>query len=118
LGVAGRVARPLHLDLAALRARPEVTTRVTLECAGNGRALLTPRPVSRPWRVEAVGTAEWTGVPLRPLLAEAGVGPDAVDVVFTGADHGAERGVEQDYQRSLPVDAPWAPSPRCWWRTR
>jgi len=24
-------------------------------------------------------------------------------VVFTGADHGVERGVEQDYQRSLPV---------------
>jgi hypothetical protein len=36
LGVAGRVARPLHLDVAALRARPEVTTRVTLERAGNG----------------------------------------------------------------------------------
>ncbi|MDH6213957.1 sulfite oxidase [Streptomyces pseudovenezuelae] len=102
--VGGRVRRPLELDLAALRAFPEVTTRVTLECAGNGRALLTPRPVSQPWLVEAVGTAEWTGVPLRLLLAEAGVEPDAVDVVFTGADHGVERGVEQDYQRSLPVD--------------
>ena len=33
----------------------------------------------------------------RPLLEEAGVSPDAVDVVFTGADHGVERGVEQDY---------------------
>jgi DMSO/TMAO reductase YedYZ molybdopterin-dependent catalytic subunit len=103
LTVGGRVRRPLELDLAALRAFPEITTRVTLECAGNGRALLTPRPVSQPWLVEAVGTAEWTGVPLRLLLAEAGVEPDAVDVVFTGADHGVERGVEQDYQRSLPV---------------
>ena len=28
---------------------------------------------------------------------------DAVDVVFTGADHGVERGVEQDYQRGLPA---------------
>lgn len=28
---------------------------------------------------------------------------DAVDVVCTGADHGVERGVEQDYQRALPV---------------
>ena len=75
-----------------------------MECAGNGRALLSPRPVSQPWLVEAVGTAEWTGVPLRLLLAEAGVEPDAVDVVFTGADHGVERGVEQDYQRGLPLD--------------
>ncbi|MGC0343495.1 sulfite oxidase [Streptomyces sp. SLBN-8D4] len=104
LSVSGRVRRPLTLDLADLRALPQVTTRVTLECAGNGRALLTPRPVSQPWLVEAVGTAEWTGVPLRLLLAAAGVGTGAVDVVGTGADHGVERGVEQDYQRALPLD--------------
>ncbi|GAA3725946.1 sulfite oxidase [Plantactinospora mayteni] len=103
LTVDGRVERPLTLDLAALRERPRVTRRVTLECAGNGRALLTPRPVSQPWLSEAVGTAEWTGTPLAPLLREAGLAADAVDVVFTGADHGVERGVEQDYQRGLPV---------------
>ncbi|WP_328752552.1 sulfite oxidase [Streptomyces sp. NBC_00285] len=105
LTLGGRVRRPLTLTPADLRALPQVTTRVTLECAGNGRALLAPRPVSQPWLVEAVGTAEWTGVPLRLLLAEAGgVDGDAVDIVCTGADHGVERGVEQDYQRSLPVD--------------
>ncbi len=104
LAVEGRVRHPLRLSPADLRAFPQVTTRVTLECAGNGRALLTPRPVSQPWLVEAVGTAEWTGVPLRLLLAEAGIEADAVDVVFTGADHGVERGVEQDYQRALPQD--------------
>ncbi|MBX9361064.1 sulfite oxidase [Streptomyces massasporeus] len=103
LTVGGRVRHPLSLSPARLRAYPAVTTRVTLECAGNGRALLSPRPVSQPWLVEAVGTAEWTGVPLRLLLREAGVESDAVDVVFTGADHGVERGVEQDYQRSLPL---------------
>jgi DMSO/TMAO reductase YedYZ molybdopterin-dependent catalytic subunit len=103
LTVDGLVRRPLRLTPADLRALPAVTTRVTLECAGNGRALLAPRPVSQPWLVEAVGTAEWTGVPLRLLLAEAGVDPAAVDVVFTGADHGVERGIEQDYQRALPV---------------
>ena len=26
-----------------------------------------------------------------------------VDVVFTGADHGVDRGIEQDYARSLPI---------------
>ncbi|MGI5213684.1 sulfite oxidase [Plantactinospora sp. CA-290183] len=103
LTIDGRVDRPMTVDLAGLRARPRVTRRVTLECAGNGRALLTPRPVSQPWLTEAVGTAEWTGTPLAPLLREAGIDPDAVDVVFTGADHGVERGVEQDYQRGLPV---------------
>ncbi|MEU7074973.1 sulfite oxidase [Streptomyces narbonensis] len=103
LTVGGRVRRPLSLDLDALRARPSVTRRVTLECAGNGRARLTPRPVSQPWLVEAVGTAEWTGVPLAELLAEAGTAEGAVEAVFTGADHGVERGVEQDYRRSLPL---------------
>jgi DMSO/TMAO reductase YedYZ molybdopterin-dependent catalytic subunit len=103
LDVDGRVERPVTVDLAALRARPKVSLPVTLECAGNGRARLHPRPVSQPWLTEAVGTAVWTGTPLAPLLREAGLADDAVDVVFTGLDHGVERGVEQDYQRGLPV---------------
>jgi sulfane dehydrogenase subunit SoxC len=103
LRIDGHVARPLELDLDTIRARPQVTRRVTLECAGNGRALLAPRPVSQPWLDEAVGTAEWTGTPLAPLLQEAGIHGDAVDVAFTGADHGIERGVEQDYQRGLSL---------------
>ncbi len=103
LSVDGLVAAPLSLDLAEIRARPRVTLPVTIECAGNGRARLNPRPVSQPWLVEAVGTAAWTGTSLAPLLREAGVDESAVDVVFTGADHGVERGVEQDYQRALPL---------------
>jgi DMSO/TMAO reductase YedYZ molybdopterin-dependent catalytic subunit len=59
--------------------------------------------VSQPWVDEAVGTAEWTGTPLAPLLREAGLRPGAVDVAFAGADHGVERGVEQTYQRGLPL---------------
>jgi DMSO/TMAO reductase YedYZ molybdopterin-dependent catalytic subunit len=103
LTVDGRVATPLSLSLADLRARPRVSTAVTLECAGNGRARLHPRPVSQPWLVEAVGTAEWTGTPLAPLLREAGLADDALDVVFAGADRGLERGVAQDYERGLPL---------------
>ncbi|MER8041486.1 sulfite oxidase [Streptomyces sp. NPDC094032] len=106
LTVGGRVRRPLRLGVAELRERPSVTHRVTLECAGNGRARLSPRPVSQPWLVEAVGTADWTGVPLAALLAEAGPADGAdtsAEAVFTGADHGVERGVEQDYRRSLPL---------------
>jgi DMSO/TMAO reductase YedYZ molybdopterin-dependent catalytic subunit len=103
LRVGGLVGSPRELDLAAIKALPARTVRVTLECAGNGRARLEPRPVSQPWLVEAIGTAEWTGVSLRDVLDAAGVDPQAVEVVFTGADHGIERGVEQDYQRSLPV---------------
>jgi len=32
-------------------------------------------------------------------------------VVFTGADHGVERGVEQDYQRALPLDVALSSEP-------
>ncbi|WP_246078613.1 sulfite oxidase [Modestobacter excelsi] len=103
LQVTGAVERPLQLTLADLQRRAGAAARVTLECAGNGRARFEPRPVSQPWLLEAVGTAEWSGTPLAPLLHEAGLSPDAVDVVFTGADHGVERGVEQDYARGLPV---------------
>jgi sulfane dehydrogenase subunit SoxC len=52
---------------------------------------------------EAVGTAEWTGTPLGPLLEEAGVADDAVEVVFGGADRGVQGGLEHDYERSLPL---------------
>jgi DMSO/TMAO reductase YedYZ molybdopterin-dependent catalytic subunit len=75
-----------------------------MECAGNGRAHLDPRPVSQPWLLEAVGTARWGGTPLRPLLAEAGPGEGAVEVLFTGVDRGAEGGDEQAFQRALPVE--------------
>jgi len=76
---------------------------VTLECAGNGRAFLSPRVESQPWLSEAIGTAEWTGTPLAPLLEEAGLLPDALEVVFRGLDRGLQGGVEHAYERSLPL---------------
>jgi DMSO/TMAO reductase YedYZ molybdopterin-dependent catalytic subunit len=103
LTVGGQVEKALRLTLDDVKARRSVTLAVTLECAGNGRARLTPRPLSQPWLGEAVGTAEWTGTPLGPLLAEAGLLPGASDVVFTGLDRGVQRGVEQHYERSLSV---------------
>ena len=104
LEVNGRVERPLTLTLDDLRARETVTVPVTMECAGNGRAAMDPRPVSQPWLTEAVGTAAWTGTPLAPLLEEAGLAGDAVEIVFTGLDRGVEGGVPQAYERSLTVD--------------
>src|SRR5687768_146937 len=61
LSIGGALERPLSLSLDEIRALPRQTMPVTLECAGNGRALLTPRPMSQPWLQEAIGTAEWTG---------------------------------------------------------
>ncbi len=102
LEVGGAVERRLSLSLADLRAMPAVTRPVTMECAGNGRALLEPRPLSQPWLTEAVGTGEWTGVPLRAVLEQAGLGDEALEVLFTGLDRGIEGGEDQLYERSLP----------------
>ena len=103
LRVHGHVREELSLSLDDLRLRSTVTEPVTMECAGNGRALLDPRPVSQPWLREAVGTGEWTGTPLFGMLADAGVLDGAVDVVFTGLDRGVEGGRAQSYARALPV---------------
>ncbi|MEO8424616.1 MAG: sulfite oxidase [Actinomycetota bacterium] len=101
--VGGRVKRPLSLTMNDLKTRPAVTLPVTMECAGNGRARLHPRPLSQPWLSEAVGTARWTGTPLAPILDEAGLEADAVELVFRGADHGIQGGIEHDYERSLTI---------------
>ena len=106
LEIGGLVERPLSLSLADLHARPAVDVTVTMECAGNGRARLEPRPISMPWLGEAVGTARWTGVPLRELLGEAGVLADVVEAVFTGIDRGVEHDVAQQYERSQRLDEP------------
>jgi DMSO/TMAO reductase YedYZ molybdopterin-dependent catalytic subunit len=104
--VGGRVARPLRLTLADLMSRPARSVTLTMECAGNGRARAAPRALSQPWLVEAVGTATWTGVPLRHVLGEAGVSDDTVELVFTGRDRGAEGdGRVEPYERALEVGA-------------
>ncbi len=99
--VAGAVAEPAVLSLADIQCLPARTQRVTLECAGNGRALLSPRYPSMPWQCEAVGTAEWTGTALRHVLAAAGLEPDATEIAFTGADRGFDNGREHNFARSL-----------------
>jgi sulfane dehydrogenase subunit SoxC len=104
LAIGGQVRAALRLKLADIKARPAKTLAVTLECAGNGRARLSPRPLSQPWLNEAVGTAEWTGTPLGPILDEAGIRDRASGVVFTGLDRGVQGGIDQVYERSLTLE--------------
>ncbi|HSJ26711.1 MAG TPA: sulfite oxidase [Acidimicrobiia bacterium] len=104
MAIDGAVEVPLVVDLDDLGRLPPRTHTVTLECAGNGRARLDPRPISQPWLFHAVGTARWSGVSVADLLAEVRPRDDVVEVLFTGLDRGVEGGVLQDYQRSLPLD--------------
>ncbi len=112
LAVDGEVERPLSLSYEDLRQMHQRRFQVTFECCGNG-------PVPEYWlkRTRSVmekvsghgimGNAEWVGVSLAQVLEMAGVKPSAVDVMFTGADHGPDEvaGDPPDvtYQRSLPI---------------
>lgn len=103
LRIEGAVTRPRTIDLAELQSAQSVTVPVTIECAGNGRADLQPRPIGQPWLGGAVSTAAWTGTRLWPLLDAAGVHPAAVEVAFRGRDHGRDGVVPLAYERSLTV---------------
>lgn len=88
LEMAGSFERPRTWTLDELAGLPGVQRAVTLECAGNGRTLMTPTPGGTPWGVGAVSTARFGGVRLADVLAESRPRKDVVELVFTGADHG------------------------------
>src|SRR5207244_1311372 len=97
------VERPLSLSSRDLMKMPCQTQFVTLECAGNGRSLLSPRVNGEQWNFGAVSTAEWTGVPLVEVLDRAGVRPGALEVLFRGIDSGTVDGLGKPirFERSL-----------------
>ncbi len=105
LDVDGLVGRPLKLsldDLVRMTARSLVAT---LECAGNGRSAFDPPVDGEQWRLGAVSTAEWTGVPLNEVIDWASPTQSAVDIVFRGADRGSVDGRDEAvrYERSLSL---------------
>ncbi len=105
LAIDGAVRTPLELGPSDIRSLPPRSLVVTLECAGNGRAFLDPPVAGEQWRTGAVGTAEWTGVPLRTVLELAEPLSSAVELLFVGADTGmpADLGARIAYERSLPI---------------
>ena len=116
LQIDGAVAASTSLSLADLSKLPYVEQTVTLECAGNGRALVTPRWPSMPWINEAVGTAVWGGTPLAAILARAGATADVVEWVFHGADRGVDGGCLHHFGRSLTPAQAGAPEVMLAWQ--
>ena len=106
LKVGGLVERPLSLSLRDLVKMPSQSCFVTLECAGNGRSMLSPSVNGEQWNLGAVSTAEWTGVLLLEVLDRAGVKAGAREVVFRGADSGKLDTNSEPvcFERSLSMD--------------
>ena len=89
----GLVDRPTIFTLSDLRRLPQVTRVHFIECAGNGvrgwgaNTFGRPDPGLTPQQVAGmVSNSEWTGVPVRVLLDEAGARPDATWMLAEGGD--------------------------------
>ena len=95
----GLVETPLSFDLAALLRYPRVSRLLFLECGGNSNAGWHAEPIQKPVGSfhGLVSCSEWTGIPLRLLLHEAGVDPRARWAVASGLDAAAT-------EVSLPLD--------------
>ena len=102
LTVEGEVDRSLKLTMRDIRGFQEVTRTVTLECSGNGRAFADPPVAGLQWEKGAVGTARWTGIPLRDVLMKAQVQPNAKHVILNGADMPIR--AVPDFVRSIPIE--------------
>ena len=109
LKISGLVNQSKVFSLDDLRAMRSVDLVAGFECSGNGRG-----------RVQGFASnGRWTGVPLRNVLQQAGVKPEARECVFFGADHGEETvefrqtsfKVDQQFGRSLPREQALGPEP-------
>jgi DMSO/TMAO reductase YedYZ molybdopterin-dependent catalytic subunit len=87
LTIDGDVARPVTLRLDDIRRMRAEHRSATIECAGNGRGRFElPATSGVQWRIGAVSTATWTGVPLAALLDRADVRASALHFWMEAAD--------------------------------
>lgn len=94
----GLVDRPLGFTMDDLYRLPSVSRIHFLECAGNSGGEQIGHPAMNPQRSHGLlSCSEWTGVPLRTLLEQAGLKSDAAWMVAEGADAGR-------MARSIPLE--------------
>src|ERR1700704_397586 len=98
LQIGGLVQQPLTLSLDDLKARPRQEVTFTVECSGND---------GLPFFNAGIGNATWAGTPLAPVLEEAGLLDQGIEVVFFGSD----AGVEEVRQMKMPQPSPRSLAP-------
>jgi DMSO/TMAO reductase YedYZ molybdopterin-dependent catalytic subunit len=98
LEIAGLVGRPMTLSLDDIKRRPRQEVVFTIECSGND---------GLPFFNGGIGNAKWAGTPLAPILEEAGVLDDGIEVVFWGLDQGEisirDITFKQNFARSMSL---------------
>lgn len=113
LKVTGMVNKPMELSLADLRKMHSTDVVIGYECSGNS-----------PRAFQALSSCgRFTGVPLRDVLKEAGIGSKAREVVFLGTDRGEQEVVfrqqtfklNQQFGRSITLENATKPEPLLAW---
>ena len=102
LSIGGEVDKPLTLTFSDLGKLPSHSVVNTLECAGNGRGLHRPQVPGIQWGRGAVGTAKFSGPPLRDVLQQAGVKSSGKHVMLRGLDE--IPGKVPPFIRSIPIE--------------
>lgn len=87
----GLVEQPLSFDINSLLRYPMVSRTCFIECGGNSNSGWRSRPIQSQagYAHGLVSNAEWTGVPVKLLLEEAGIKASAAWVIAEGADAAA-----------------------------
>jgi sulfane dehydrogenase subunit SoxC len=95
----GLVARPLMFTVDSLLRYPMTTRTHFVECSGNSSRALAPQPAQVPAGAMHgnMACSEWTGIPLRALLEEAGLDASAKWLLAEGAD-------SAHMSRSIPIE--------------
>jgi len=112
LKITGLFDKPKSLSLDELRKMRSMDLVAGFECSGNRRPLQG-----------LCGNGRWTGVPLKTVLEQAGVKPNAREFVFFGADHGEEEvefrndkyKLDQHFGRSLSREKAMSGEPFLAW---
>jgi DMSO/TMAO reductase YedYZ molybdopterin-dependent catalytic subunit len=97
------LAKPFSLSMAALRSEFKAIEYLAVnQCSGNSRGFFSPRVTGGQLGNGAMGNARWLGVPLKDVLARAGLKPSARQVTFQGLDVAVMGG--GDFVKSMDVD--------------
>ena len=99
------VRTPKTYTLADLKTKFKPhTCQLVLECAGNGRSGFVPKTPGNQWTEGGVSCAEWTGVRLKDLLADAGLKDNAVYIGYYGKDRHLSQDPNQPViSRGVPI---------------
>ncbi|KAK0636966.1 Oxidoreductase, molybdopterin-binding domain-containing protein [Bombardia bombarda] len=113
LDIGGLVNKPKRLTLADLQNEslfPRQSNVVSLQCSGTRRIeQIREYPgdgdelINAPWAEGAIGTARWTGVPLKKVIKYCGgLKGDAKHIELFGADTYFKKGKVYNYVVSVP----------------